>query len=136
MSDTSPAARRAYLAGLDEQAERLGRQPPRGDDFLARLAAAEDRLALADADWDAAARAAADARADLPGWEHAHARYLNPDERHRYVVMLGAEEGLRQAEQAYHSARSRLNQMLATYEQISQPDLGLPPGPGDEPWHL
>ncbi len=130
MSRTDPAGRAAYLASLEEQAERRGGpvRPRQRGGFLERLADAETLVAQTEADWDAAARGAASARADLPGWEHAHSRYLNPDDRHRYVRVLQAEQGLQQAEEAYRQARSSLNEMLTEYDAISRPTLGLPPG--------
>jgi hypothetical protein len=123
MADTSPRARRAFLDALADRAE----PRPGGSSLIERISEAERAAELCEADWNEAHGQAVVARAQSP--ELAASRSLTPADRHAYVVSLTASEAEQRAEQAYTAARARLAGLLQLLDEVSRPDLGLPPGP-------
>lgn len=119
-----PRERQRYLDTLD------------GTDGLATLlhdiGDAERLVARAEADWDDAVAALRNAAADAPDADLAADRELTPASRHQLVTLYQTQDHETRAAAAYHRARARLNALLATLDDLSRPDLGLPPGPGPD----
>jgi len=120
----SPAARRAWLEDHN-RAEGIGP----GASLISRLAAADDRLAVAEGDESRAADEFREARADWlacnPGVppevacdpEVIAGRTLIPADRHTLVGMYDAENTWHRALQAADEARAARNRLLPEYER-------------------
>lgn len=141
MSDTSPEARRRFLASLDDS------PAPSGGGLIERIGAAERLVVHAERDLESARAALADARAaaatdrTVPFFDEETQsmvepqvadRHLGPEARGRHAGYLQALTTFEQCERALTTAKFGLSALLDNYEQVSRPDLGLPPGAIDE----
>jgi Double zinc ribbon len=125
VADTSPAARAAFLGRL--RTAHMSAPPVQRGTFLERLSEAERAVELTEADLEETAGDLRVARAQAP--EMAHSRSLSPHDRSLLLAFQTAEADHAGAVRAHEQARRTLNLMLAQYDAISRPDLGLPPGP-------
>jgi hypothetical protein len=132
MTDTSPAARQAYLARL--RTAHMSAPPVQpAATFIERLGQAERAVELTEADLEETSGDLRVARAQAP--EMAHSRSLSPHDRSALLAFQQADADHAAAVRAHEQARRTLNLMIEQYDAISRPDLGLPPGPeSDTAW--
>lgn len=123
------AARQRWLAAWDNRHAGA----PAGDSFIERLGRAERLVEICEDDWSNAVAGLRCAQSEMPGAELAHGRHLDPAARSRFVALSEAQTTEQRCAEAYRNARSNLNRMLETWEQISRPDLGrMPVSDGDD----
>jgi hypothetical protein len=126
---SSSAGRRPYgYSRMDQGTMLMPAGMSGGATLNERLSAAERLCERTAKDWDDAVADMDYWRSQLPDYDLAGVRHLNPEQRHLWVAAMNAEGACAAADRAHQRARANLERLYRDWDAISRTDMSLPPG--------